>query len=130
MIRDFEWGDYPAVRSLWETAGNAVVPEPELRATLAANPGLLLVAEDSGIAGVVLGTFDGRRGWIQRLAVHPERRRGGVASRLVAELEQRLRARGAPRINLMVVPENTTGLAFWQRLGYLPQPDVLCTKPV
>ena len=84
MIREFEWGDYPAVRTLWETAGNAIVPEPELRATLAANPGLLLVAEESGIAGVVL----------------------------------------------MVLPENTAGLAFWQRLGYLPRPDVLCTEPV
>jgi ribosomal protein S18 acetylase RimI-like enzyme len=130
VIRDFRWGDFPAVRALWEAVGSSVLPEPELRATLAANPRLLLVAEDGGIAGVVLGTFDGRRGWIHRLAVHPGRRRGGVASRLVAELEQRLRSQGAPRINLLVLPDNPGGLAFWQRLGYLRQPDVLCSKPV
>ena len=130
MIRDFEWSDHPAVRALWETAGNDVVPEPELRATLAANPGLLLVADDAGIVGVVLGTFDGRRGWILRLAVHPGRRREGLASRLVAELERRLRSRGASRINIHVLPGNADGLAFWRHRGYLAQPDVLCTKPV
>ncbi len=29
-----------------------------------------------------------------------------------------------------VLPDNPGGLAFWERLGYLRQPDVLCSKPV
>ncbi|WP_410819060.1 GNAT family N-acetyltransferase [Micromonospora sp. 050-3] len=82
------------------------------------------------MCGVVMGTFDGRRGWILRLAVHPQHRRRGIATRLVAELEVRLRRIGCPRVNLLVLPDNAAGLAFWQRLGYLPCPDVLCTKPL
>ena len=131
MIRDFDWPDLPAVVTVWRAAGRDVPPEDELRTTLTHGPGLMLVAEvDGGIVGVVLGTFDGRRGWVHRLAVDPAHRRGGVASALVGELEQRFRDRGAPRVNLLVLPDNADGLAFWQRLGYLPQPDVLCSRPL
>jgi hypothetical protein len=30
----------------------------------------------------------------------------------------------------MVLPDNTAGLRFWQSLGYLPCPDVVCTRPL
>lgn len=131
MIRDFDWPDYWAVAEVWQAAGREVLPEGELRATLDHGPGLMLTAHiDTGIAGVVLGTFDGRRGWIHRLAVHPRHRRAGLATALVRELERRLQARGASRINLLVLPDNAEGLAFWRRQGYLVCPDVLCSKPM
>ncbi|TFV52690.1 GNAT family N-acetyltransferase [Blastococcus sp. TF02A_35] len=131
MIRAFDWPDLPAVATLWETTGQGVLREAELRATLAHGPDLMVVAEEStGVVGVVLGTFDGRRGWIHRLAVDPSHRRSGLATALVAEVERRLADRGAPRINLLVLPENAAALTFWQRLGYLPHPDVLCSKAV
>ncbi|NAZ82745.1 GNAT family N-acetyltransferase [Kineococcus sp. R8] len=132
VVRTFRWSDHPATVGLWERTGRDAVPERELRAALEHGPELMVVADraDTGLVGAVLGTFDGRRGWIQRLAVLPEHRRGGVASALVGELEQRLAARGAPRVNLLVLPDNPEGLRFWQRRGYLPCPDVLCTKPL
>lgn len=131
IVRGFEWADYPAAARLWQATGRDSVPEVELRATLKHGPGLMLVAaaDDDDIVGVVLGTFDGRRGWIHRLAVHQDHRRAGLASALVNELERRLIARGALRINLLVMPDNAQGLAFWQRVGYLARPDILCTKP-
>ena len=106
--------------------------DDELRGTLKHGPDLLLVADDvgAGVVGVVLGTFDGRRGWIHRLAVHPDHRRKGLATSLVGELEQRLATRGARRINLLVMPDNSDGLRFWQRLGHISCPDILCTKPM
>lgn len=131
-IRDFAWADYPAVCALWQATARDELPEDELRTTLHHGPGLMLVAEEPQqvIVGVVLGTFDGRRGWIHRLAVRPDHRRTGLATTLVTELEQRLILRGAPRINLLVLPDNAAALAFWQRLGYVPHPDVLCSKPM
>jgi ribosomal protein S18 acetylase RimI-like enzyme len=130
-IREFDWPDYEAVARVWAVAGREVVPRAELEAKLTRDPELFLVAEVDGVVGgVVMGTYDGRRGWILRLAVHPARRRGGVATRLVAELERRLGALGCPRINLLVMPDNAAGLSFWRALGYLPMPDVLCTKPL
>ena len=131
VIREFAWSDYDAVVAVWDATGLDVVPRAELEAKLTRDPELFLVAEVAGAtAGVVMGTYDGRRGWIYRLAVHPSRRRAGIATRLVAELESRLRTLGCPRVNLMVLPDNAEGLRFWQALGYLPVPDVLCTKPL
>ena len=130
-IRQFEWRDYDAVVAVWAAAGRDVVPRAELAAKLTRDPELFLVAETpAGVVAVVMGTYDGRRGWILRLAVHPAQRRQGLATRLVDELEKRFVLLGCPRVNLLVMPDNTAGLRFWQALGYLPQPDVLCTKPM
>ncbi|MFC4068518.1 GNAT family acetyltransferase [Actinoplanes subglobosus] len=130
-IRQFRWDDYDLVTDVWRQAGAEVITRAELEAKLERDPELFLVADaEDAIAGVVMGTYDGRRGWIFRLAVHPAYRRQGLATRLVAELEDRLRALGCPRINLLVLPDNDAGLRFWQSLGYLPCPDVLCTKPL
>lgn len=131
VIREFAWSDYDAVVAVWSATGRDVVPRAELAAKLARDPELFLVAESAGaVVAVVMGTYDGRRGWIFRLAVHPAHRRAGIATRLVAELESRFRKLGCPRVNLMVMPYNVEGLRFWQALGYLPVPDVLCTKPL
>nr|WP_296066744.1 GNAT family N-acetyltransferase [uncultured Actinoplanes sp.] len=126
-IRAFQWSDYDAVAAVWAAAAREVVPRAELALKLQRDPQLFLVAGTPAV-GVVMGTYDGRRGWILRLAVHPSHRRRGLASRLVAELEKRFVAIGCPRVNLLVLPDNADGLAFWQALGYLPCPDVLCSK--
>ncbi|MPQ96672.1 GNAT family N-acetyltransferase [Modestobacter sp. I12A-02628] len=129
-IRAYREADHAAVAELWRQSGIEVVPAGELHATLRHAPDLMVVDVDGddAVGGVLLGTFDGRRGWLHRLAVAPGRRRTGLATRLVREVERRLTARGAPRVNLMVLPDNTSGLAFWAALGYLPAPDVLCSK--
>ncbi|MFD0782462.1 GNAT family N-acetyltransferase [Micromonospora azadirachtae] len=130
-VRQFRWPDYDAVAELWKSAGRDVLSRHELETKLLRDPQLFLVAEaDEAVVGVVLGTYDGRRGWILRLAVDPTRRRHGIATRLIGELEQRFTALGCPRVNLLVLPEDDGALRFWQALGYLPFPDVLCSKPM
>lgn len=130
-VRQFSWSDYDGVAAVWQAAGRDVLPRAELAAALERDPQLFLVAQhDDTAVGVVLGTFDGRRGWILRLAVDPAHRRRGIARRLIGELETRFAVLGCPRVNLMVMPDNVEGLRFWRALGYLPLPDVLCSKPM
>jgi GNAT superfamily N-acetyltransferase len=49
------------------------------------NPGMSFVAEaDAGVAGCLFGGHDGRRGYLNHLAVAPTYRRRGIATRLVS----------------------------------------------
>lgn len=67
------------------------------------NPGLSLLAEENGlIIGTVLGSFDGRRGYIQKLVVHTGHRRRGLALRLIQEVVDKLHAAGALYIPITV----------------------------
>ncbi|MGH7934353.1 MAG: GNAT family N-acetyltransferase [Candidatus Binataceae bacterium] len=68
------------------------------------------------IAGSILGGWDNWRGHIYRLAVHPARRRRGLARALVAEIERRLRNRGARRIYALTYTAD--GLKFWSSSQY------------
>lgn len=128
-IREFTIADADAVRSLWVAAGLKPSRSDtyEAMAKVATrNPGLALVAEaaDGRLLGTVNGADDGRRGWVYRLAVHPEARKSGLGRRLVKELETRLRAQGCEKLNLLVERDNPVAVAFWRRLGYLDD-DVL-----
>lgn len=132
-VRAATEADADAIVALWDAAGMLdYTPEPhdDLARTRAHDPGLVLVAEQGGrVVGTVTGTWDGRRGWIMRLAVDPGARRSGIGSRLVDEVEARLRERGAQRANLLVVTHNREALAFWRERGYQsPVPVVLLSR--
>jgi ribosomal protein S18 acetylase RimI-like enzyme len=68
--------------------------------------------------GAVLGRFDGRRGWVNHLAVDPRARSNGIGSTLMRELERRLRAKGCQKVNLHVVRTNRQVCVFYEELGY------------
>ena len=65
-----------------------------------------------------MGGFDGHRGWVYALAVDPDHRRQGIASRLMNELERRLLALGCHKLNLQVRTQNTEVLELYRHLGY------------
>lgn len=127
-IRDFCYpADYPAVYSLWASAGPGIQlrrsDEPqEIAKKLQRDADLFLVAEVEGeIVGAVLGGFDGRRGMLYHLAVAESFRRLGIGSRLMEELECRLRAKGCIRYYLLVTEDNQEAIRFyehrrWERL--------------
>jgi ribosomal protein S18 acetylase RimI-like enzyme len=86
---------------------------------LTVQPELLLVGElDGTIVGTVIAGFDGVRGWIYHLAVAPECRRRGFATRLVRTAEDGLRRLGCPKINLQVRAGNLEVIAFYRGAGY------------
>ncbi len=65
------------------------------------------------------------RAEITDLGVRPERRRQGIARRLVEEAQAWVRDRGVSRIEIQVATGNREGQAFWRAIGYAELMDVL-----
>ena len=70
------------------------------------------------LVGAVMVGYDGHRGWINYLAVHPDDRRHGHGARLMAAAEAHLEGLGCPKINLQVRRTNHEVVDFYERLGY------------
>jgi ribosomal protein S18 acetylase RimI-like enzyme len=94
-------------------------PDTSIRRKLAYQRELFFVAvQDGQVVGTVMGGYDGHRGWIYSLAVHPDCRCHGIGTALVCHVEQALRDRDCPKINLQLVASNAETVAFYQKLGY------------
>ena len=62
--------------------------------------------------------YDGHRGWINYLAVHPNHQHAGIGKHMMDEAEIRLRAVGCPKINLQVRRTNAKVIEFYRKIGY------------
>lgn len=127
-IRFLAGGDIAALLELWRAAGLPFRPagrdHPDrLLLELLAYPRNFIGAFWEGqLRGAVLANWDGRRGWINRLAVHPEERRKGLARLLIAQAETELKSRGAVVIAALVEPGNVPSLSLFAALGYQDEP--------
>jgi len=121
-IRACRLEDIEGVLELWRQADatpSVTDNADDLRRAITDSPAHVLVAEaQARIVGSIIGTFDGWRGNIYRLAVHPDYQRHGVARALVAEVEKKLAEQGAKRITALVEKDHPLAMNFWESVGY------------
>ena len=118
--------DYDGWMLVWRQAGlDSVRPRGRdsrdaFARQLASGTHVMIGLEEGGkLVGVVLVTHDGRKGWINRLAVLPAHQHRGYASLLVQEAEKVLRARGITVIAALIEAGNEPSLALFRELGYV-----------
>ena len=97
-----------------------------IKLKLQRDPDLFLIVEDNQeIVGVVIGAWDGRRGWINHLAIKPNRQREGIGKSLLNELETRLIRKGAKKVNAQIYRWNTKSIQFFKEIGYEIHSDLI-----
>jgi len=122
QIRSFQDSDEAEVIRLWERCGllrSWNDPNMDIARKRRVQTELFLVGTiDGAIVASVMAGYDGHRGWVNYLAVHPVRRRQGLASVLMTEVERRLRELGCAKINLQIRRDNLDAISFYERIGF------------
>jgi len=123
LIRKFKISDYDQVINLWQLCQLPLKPEGrdsrcQLEQQIKLDQIIFLVAEKEGkVIGTVLASHDGRKGWINRLAVHPDARRQGLGTQLIKKAEEELEKQGLILLAALIEEENSASRDLFVRLG-------------
>lgn len=106
-------------------------PEFVIDQKIAMLDGLFFVASHrQGIIGTVMAGYDGHRGWIYAMAVHPGHRKKGIASLLLSHAERRLASLGCVKINLQILRGNADVQRFYRANGYALEDRISMGKEI
>ena len=128
-LRLFTVDDLPKIVRIEAASFSDVWPDAFFTYNHRKAPNLFLIAEDDeGLLGYVVGElreamFSGRSymskmGHILNIAVNPRRRKGGVGTRLMEEIESRFREAEATQITLEVRESNSGAQGFYRGRGF------------
>ena len=122
--------DHAAALKLWQmSAGVNVRSADSYEATeryLLRNPGLSFIAQqDDELVGTIMAGHDGRRGYIQHLAVVAKARGKGVANQLVERCIEALGQAGVAKSHVHVHMGNDNARRFWSKRGWVVRSDVV-----
>jgi ribosomal protein S18 acetylase RimI-like enzyme len=122
VIRQYNNDDEKDVIELWSKCGLTASqnnPKLDIERKLKVNPEWFLVGELEGkIVATCVAGYEGHRGWINYLAVAPQYRRIGLATKIMQEAERILRKAGCPKINLQIRTSNAGVMEFYKAIGY------------
>lgn len=124
QIHGLTINDYDQMVQLWN---NCSLPfrrlgrdsKKAIAAQMKADPHFFLGAfEGSHLVGTVIISCDGRKGWINRLAVDPEHGRKGIGKALIAEAEKVLRERDIRVYCVLIKDSNKSSKSLFRNVGY------------
>jgi ribosomal protein S18 acetylase RimI-like enzyme len=128
-IENFSIESYNSVIDLWRKAGISIGSsdsEEEVGRMLKRNPNLLLIGKlNERVIAVVMGGFDGRRGYVHHLAVDPIHQKKGYGKRIMDELINNFRRIGVHKIHLFIERENQDIVNFYKNLDWQIRDDLI-----
>ncbi len=116
--------EYERILELWDECDLPYKPEgrdtrENIEKEIKRQPEYWLGAyDDKKLIGIIVGTDDGRKGWINRLAVDEEYRGQGIGTKLVKELEKEFENKGFKIWAALIEPDNPKGMEFFEKMGF------------
>ena len=129
MIEKFSMKFYEDIIRIWRKVGISVGSsdtKDELEKMFLRNPNLFLIGKViEKVIAVVIGGFDGRRGYVHHLAVDPEYQKKRYGKMIMDELIERFRKIGAHKIHLFIEKYNQEVVNFYRNLGWEIRDDLI-----
>ena len=121
-IRLFTESDRQATIELWEACDLTRPwnnPNKDINRKLNFQSNLFFVGEiDSKLIASAMAGYDGHRGSVFYLAIHPEYQGQGLGRQLMNHVETALIKLDCPKLNIIIRSTNTSVLQFYQTLEY------------
>jgi ribosomal protein S18 acetylase RimI-like enzyme len=130
-IREFEINDYDDVIKLWISSNLPFKPRgrdkyDKIEKEIKNDNSIFLIAEFEGkIIGSVFGTHDGRKGWINRLAISPNFQGKDLAKKLCNNLENRFYNLGIEIIGCLIENWNEKSINYFEKIGFTKHEDII-----
>ncbi len=132
IVRMLTATDYEAMVELWKCAGlpfksKGRESKKMIEKQMSDFPEFFIGAfHEHDLVGVVIGSYDGRKkGWINRLAVHPAFRQHGIAQRLIRHVEEVLEKHGAEIFCALIEIPNEESTKLFQKMRYVAHREIL-----
>jgi ribosomal protein S18 acetylase RimI-like enzyme len=115
---------FSKITELWSKAGLEFRPNgrdsiESIKKQLSRYPDMILGAFENGkLIGVAIFTDDGRKGWINRLAVDPEYQRRSVAQNIITFAEQTFRNKGIKIYAALIEKDNEKSQNLFLKMRY------------
>ncbi|MFX0066362.1 MAG: GNAT family N-acetyltransferase [Candidatus Hermodarchaeota archaeon] len=125
---------YDQLISLWEKAGLDYRPKGrDTRENIHKQlklPNMLFLGafKDKQLIGVIIGSSDGRKLWINRLTVDPAYRRQNIATILLQKTEEHFQNQGIEIFAALILEDNLISIEFFEKNGYSPYPILYYRK--
>ena len=125
MIQQLTMLHYSEVLELWKQVGLDPRGEgrdnPDIMKVQLKSENVVLLGKfiSKALVGVVLVTHDNRKGWINRLAVHPDNQKRGIGKELLLAAEDYLlKEKGIEVYSALIFRENVTSKQCFHGAGY------------
>ncbi len=129
IIEKFSMKFYEEVVELWRKSGISVGStdtKEELERIVRRTPQLFLVGKiDKKIISIVMGGFDGRRGYVHHLAVDPDYQKKGYGKMIMGELMNKFLKLKVHKVHLFLEKYNKEVVEFYRNLGWEIRDDLI-----
>ncbi len=120
---------YHEIIDLWKRSGIEVSSSDtrdEIARMLKRNPDLFLIGkEKEKVIAIVMGAFDGRRGYVHHLAIDPDHQKKKYGKMMIDELIEKFHIKNIHKVHLFIEKSNKKVVDFYRKLGWEVRDDLI-----